>query len=58
MAKKNKRSRVLPSRGFGRKTLASELQKVEALLRKQDWSEACKCLQALSQDHPNEQIIW
>jgi tetratricopeptide (TPR) repeat protein len=58
MAKKKKKSLAISPQGFGRKSLEPELQKAEARIVHEQWSDAYQILSALGQQYPQEKRIW
>lgn len=57
MAKKKKMV-TIQKQGFGAKNLAAELRKAEALLVRQQWSEARTVLENLSNAYPQQKEVW
>ena len=58
MVKRKKKTTRLATHGFGLKNLDGELHRAEASIRKKDWTAACRVLEPLSQQYPQEKRVW
>ncbi|MCC5896985.1 MAG: tetratricopeptide repeat protein [Phormidium sp. BM_Day4_Bin.17] len=56
--KKKKAATVKKSRGFGKKSLAVELQRAAAYAVKEDWQGAYDVLQLLVEQYPDNRLVW
>lgn len=56
--KKKKAATVKKSRGFGKKSLAVELQRAAAYAVKEDWQGAYAVLQLLVEQYPDNKQVW
>ncbi len=57
-SKKNKKSAMTVSRGFGKKNLQAELSRAEARIREERWHDAYRILSELAEQYPNERKVW
>ena len=57
MVKRKQKSTRLATHGFGLKNLEAELHRAEASIRKKDWAAACRVLEPLSQQYPQERKV-
>lgn len=46
------------TQGFGLKNLDAELHRVKAAVLKEDWTAACRVLEPLVQQYPQEKKVW